>query len=293
MSRISYARSVDGTRIGYRTSGAGAPLVLVHGATADSTVMSLLTPLLEQHFTVHAMDRRGRGLSGDAPTYDIVLEYADIAAVVDACARAAGQTVSLYGHSYGAVCALGAALRTSNVERLFLYEPGFGAVLSPEPGVLDRVDDLVAAGQDDAALEHFYRAAVGMSVEDVAAMRSQPSWRARLATVPTISREARVAAGLEFDPAPYRDFGTPSVLLLGEPTGSVGPVQPGAEGCFSGVRLPRGVGRRARTFDDDAWPNSVSQLRSRLKIRYSRRSDTSVIMPRRRRTPIAAAKSSG
>ena len=216
MSRISYARSVDGTRIGYRTSGAGAPLVLVHGATADSTVMSLLTPLLEQHFTVHAMDRRGRGHSGDAPPYDIILEYADIAAVVDACARSAGQTVSLYGHSYGAVCALGAALRTRNVERLFLYEPGFGAALSPEPGVLDRVDDLVATGQDDAALEHFYRAAVGMSVEDVAVMRSQPSWRARLATVPTISREVRVAAGLEFDPAPYQDFGTPSVLLLGE-----------------------------------------------------------------------------
>ena len=216
MSRISHVRSVDGTRIGYRTSGTGPPLVLVHGASADSTVMSLLTPLVEQHYTVHAVDRRGRGVSGDRPVYDITLEYADVAAVVDERARATGQTISLYGHSYGAVCAIGAALLTSSIERLFLYEPGLGAVLSPQPGVLDQLDDLVAAGQDDAALEHTYRTAVGMSAHDVAAMRRQPTWRARLASLPTISRELRVAAGLQFDSVPYRALGIPSVLLVGE-----------------------------------------------------------------------------
>jgi hypothetical protein len=36
-----------------------------------------------------------------------------------------------------------------------------------------------------------------MSVDDVAAMRRQPSWRARLASVPTMSRELRTADGLE------------------------------------------------------------------------------------------------
>jgi pimeloyl-ACP methyl ester carboxylesterase len=216
MSQISYIHSVDGTGIGYRSSGTGTPLVLVHGATADSTVMSLLAPLLEPHYRVHAMDRRGRGLSADAPDYDIAGEFADVAEVVDAVARASGRGVSLYGHSYGAVCALGAALRTRNVERLFLYEPGFGAVLSPRRDVLDRLDDLVASGRYDAALEHFYRQAVGMSVDDVAAMRRQPSWGARLASVPTMPRELRTVAGLEFDPARYRDFRTPAVLLLGD-----------------------------------------------------------------------------
>jgi pimeloyl-ACP methyl ester carboxylesterase len=139
MSRIAHVRSVDGARIGYRTTGTGPPLVLMHGASADSTVMSLLIPLLERHYTVHAVDRRGRGLSDDAPTYDITLEYADIAAVVDDRARAADRTVSVYGHSYGAVGALGAALRSRNIDRLFLYEPGFGPVLSPRREVLDRV----------------------------------------------------------------------------------------------------------------------------------------------------------
>ena len=55
-----------------------------------------------------------------------------------------------------------------------------------------------------------------MSADDVAAMRRQPSWHARLATVPTISRELRTVAGLEFDPAPYRNINTPAVLLLGD-----------------------------------------------------------------------------
>jgi pimeloyl-ACP methyl ester carboxylesterase len=34
--------------------------------------------------------------------------------------------------------------------------------------------------------------------------------------VPTVPRELRSVAGLEFDPAPYREFDIPGVLLLGE-----------------------------------------------------------------------------
>jgi pimeloyl-ACP methyl ester carboxylesterase len=47
-------------------------------------------------------------------------------------------------------------------------------------------------------------------------MRRQPSWYSRLASVPTISRELRTVAGLEFDPAPYRNVNILAVLLLGE-----------------------------------------------------------------------------
>ena len=106
---------------------------MVHGATADHTALSRVIPLLEPDYTVHAMDRRGRGLSGDTPPYDITLEYADVARLVDQVATEAGDAVSLYGHSYGAICALGAATLTRNVRRLFLYEPGYqGVVLTPD-----------------------------------------------------------------------------------------------------------------------------------------------------------------
>ena len=40
-------------------------------------------PELERHFTVYAVDRRGRGGSGDAPTYAVEREFEDVAAVVD------------------------------------------------------------------------------------------------------------------------------------------------------------------------------------------------------------------
>jgi alpha-beta hydrolase superfamily lysophospholipase len=59
--------SRDGTQIAYWTSGEGPPLVLVHGTTADHTRWRPLLPYLEPHATVHAIDRRGRGASGDGP----------------------------------------------------------------------------------------------------------------------------------------------------------------------------------------------------------------------------------
>ena len=120
MTHAHRVRSIDGTTIGYVSDGTGPPLVMIHGATADHTALSRVVPLLEPHFTVHAVDRRGRGLSGDGPSYDSSLEYADVAAVVDDVARSSGQEVALYGHSYGAVCALGASRLTADLDRLFL-----------------------------------------------------------------------------------------------------------------------------------------------------------------------------
>ena len=66
LTRVS---SVDGTEIACWTTGDGPPLVLVHGATADHTRWAPVLPHLEPHFTVHAIDRRGRGASGDAADY--------------------------------------------------------------------------------------------------------------------------------------------------------------------------------------------------------------------------------
>jgi pimeloyl-ACP methyl ester carboxylesterase len=63
--------SRDGTSIAFSRSGVGPPLVLVHGSTADHTRWALVRPELERAFTVFAMDRRGRGGSGDADTYSL------------------------------------------------------------------------------------------------------------------------------------------------------------------------------------------------------------------------------
>jgi len=52
-------RSADGTSIRCWREGAGPPLVLVHGTTADHTTFRFITPILASRFTVYAMDRRG------------------------------------------------------------------------------------------------------------------------------------------------------------------------------------------------------------------------------------------
>jgi pimeloyl-ACP methyl ester carboxylesterase len=61
--------SRDGTQIAYWTSGGGPPIVLVHGAPAGHTRWRPSAPVSGANVTVHAIDRRGRGASGDAPEY--------------------------------------------------------------------------------------------------------------------------------------------------------------------------------------------------------------------------------
>ena len=110
----------DGTRIAYLRTGDGPPLVLVHGTADDHTLWSSLLPTLAERFTVYAVDRRGRGDSGDADGYAVEREFEDVAAVIDSI----GEPVNLLGHSYGACLALEAALLTGNIHKSILYDPG-------------------------------------------------------------------------------------------------------------------------------------------------------------------------
>ena len=106
--QVDTVASADGTPLAVWRSGAGPPLVLVHGATADHSRWAPALPALEEHFTVLAMDRRGRGRSGDADDYALERETEDVVAVVES----AGEEVNLLGHSHGGVCAIEAALLT-------------------------------------------------------------------------------------------------------------------------------------------------------------------------------------
>src|SRR5262249_2366847 len=100
-------QSADGTPIGFAVSGRGPPLVLVHGTTTEHSRWSPLLSALEPFFRIYRVDRRGRGGSGDAPTYAIEREYEDLVAVVEST----GEPAHLLGHSFGGMVALEAALR--------------------------------------------------------------------------------------------------------------------------------------------------------------------------------------
>jgi pimeloyl-ACP methyl ester carboxylesterase len=208
--------SRDGTAIGYRRSGAGPPLLLVHGTTADHRRWSDVSPHFEAHFTVHAMDRRGRGASGDSPEYHLMREAEDVAAVVEAAWERAGEPVAILAHSYGAVCSLEAALLTDRISRLILYEPPIpiGPSIYP-PGTPDRMQALVLRGEWEAALETFMREVVRMPEHDLEAYRRLPMWNIRILLAPTIPRELVVERYLLFKAEKYAGLQIPVLLLLG------------------------------------------------------------------------------
>lgn len=205
--------STDGIKIAYRRSGEGQPLVLVHGTSADHSRWSPVLPALEEHFTVCAMDRRGRGDSGDAEDYAIEREFEDVASVVDSI----GEPVHLLGHSYGALCSLEGALLTRNVRRLVLYEPPVdvtGEKINP-PGVVDRMEAMLEAGDRDGVVTTLMRELAGLPPEAVEHLRSLPAWRTRLDAAHTIPRETRAEEAYRFDPGRFGDFAAPTLLLLG------------------------------------------------------------------------------
>jgi pimeloyl-ACP methyl ester carboxylesterase len=218
ISMVTRVASADGTEIAYWTTGEGPPLVLVHGATADHNRWGPLLPYLERSFTVHAMDRRGRGGSGDAPGYSIAREFEDVAVVVDAVAGASGSVVDIYGHSYGGLCVFGGATLTSNIGNLVLYEGwppvNLEAWVMP-PGVEERLGALIAEGDREAALESLMREVLMMHDDDIEAIRAQPSWPARVAAVHTVPRELRAIPEVPFDPKQAALITVPTLLLTG------------------------------------------------------------------------------
>jgi pimeloyl-ACP methyl ester carboxylesterase len=207
--------SADGTRIAFWSSGNGSPILLVHGATAShETTWSLVQPALEARFRVHAMDRRGRGGSADSADYTLQREAEDVAAIVESL----GEPVHVVGHSYGALCALEAALLTRHFRSLVLYEgvPLRGAGLYP-PGTLDEMEALVEAEDAEGALVLMYRDVAGFTPEAIEQMRvDQPdAWAVRLGNIATAARELRSEERYAFDATRFANMKTPTTLLVG------------------------------------------------------------------------------
>lgn len=204
--------SMDGVMIAYEKRGMGQPLLLVHGATVDHTAWSLLSPHLEPYFAVYAMDRRGRGASSDAPDYDFSREVEDIAAVIEAI----GAPVILFGHSFGALCSLEAALLSDQVSRLILYEPPVPTGIPSIPsGVPERIQALCDQDELEAALELFLREGAKMPEQEVASYRQSPMWHATLPVTPTIPREIALDRTYRFQAERFARLQVPALLLTG------------------------------------------------------------------------------
>jgi pimeloyl-ACP methyl ester carboxylesterase len=195
--------SADGTPIAVFSSGSGPAIVLVHGAASDHTTFRVVGPRFEQRFTVHAIDRRGRGASGDAPRWSIEREYEDVRAVVEAIAAESGAPVDVIGHSFGGRVGLGAALDPGHLRRLVVYEGAPPAAQRPYQAadLTARLRTVLADRGPEALLGAFLAEVIGMSAAELEAYRTNPVWPQRVAAAPTILREldgdASPAASLE------------------------------------------------------------------------------------------------
>jgi pimeloyl-ACP methyl ester carboxylesterase len=192
------AHSRDGTPIAWFREPGGAserPILLVHGTTADHTTFRVLGPLLATRHLVVSMDRRGRGASGDTLPYAIEREFEDVAAVAAAVADAAGTAVDVFGHSFGGRCVMGAALLTPLIRRVVSYEgvvaPGIG---ERRPGLLDRLDRLLADDRRAELLEVFLLQGVDFAPDEWRAFRTSPTFPLREAAAHTVVRELRAGS---------------------------------------------------------------------------------------------------
>ncbi|MGD9527292.1 alpha/beta fold hydrolase [Pseudonocardia sp.] len=205
--------AVDGTPIAAWVEGRGPAMVMVHGSIADHTTFAPFVGVLREHLTTYAMDRRGFGATPDVEDYTIDVDFADVAAVVDAVAARTGRPVTLWGHSYGANCAMGGAARTRNISHLILYEPSLG--LPYPPGSIERIEAALARGDHDAAIVAVLVEILEMTGEEVDALRADPLWPVRLAAAATIPRECRTEQDWAYRPGQFDTITAPTLMLAG------------------------------------------------------------------------------
>ncbi len=210
-SRRFVVSPADGTAIAMDRAGAGPALLLVHGSGAGRQRWRPILPHLHGKVTLYTMDRRGHGQSGDATRYDITFEYDDIAACVAAIDESA---VTVVAHSFGGLCALGAAARSPKIRRLALYEPPIPAEPNAyfRPDLIPSMRAALSRGDADAALTAFVTQVHGAGPEDIGRMRQLSAWAAQTAMVPIILRELEAVGSFQLDATPPA---VPVLLLLG------------------------------------------------------------------------------
>ena len=206
--------SKDGTRIGVECAGTGPTLLFVHGGVGDLTRWTPMFPYLASKFTACAMDRRGRGTSGNSSEYSLSKEAEDVAAVVNS----RPEPVFVFGHSYGGVAALEATFLTDRIARLMLYEPPLHEPVGKNLAVAARIEEMIRNGELEQALITFQTEIVKQSPEEIARMKARPTWAGLVASMAVHPRQMRALSSYRFDPRRMKSVSMPTLLLIGEDT---------------------------------------------------------------------------
>ena len=177
-SSTRFVDSADGTAIAYDVTGTGPAVVVVEGALCQRAIgtAQALAPLLSEHYTVFAYDRRGRGESGPGSSpYAVHREVEDLVAVLEA----AGPDAFVIGASSGAVLVLEALRAGVSMRMVALYEAPFivDDTHAPHDANLGaQTQQLIAASRPGDAVKLFMRT-VGVPALGLMMMRVMPVWK--------------------------------------------------------------------------------------------------------------------
>ncbi|EFH80723.1 alpha/beta hydrolase [Ktedonobacter racemifer] len=166
IENTSTVLSQDGTTISYLSVGSGPAVIVVPGALSLARDYTAFARALAEHFTVHTMERRGRGQSGpQGSDYSIKKECEDVLAL-----QRQTNASLLVGHSFGGLVALESARNNQAFTRVAVYEPGVSIDGSIPAGWIPGYEKKLA---ENKKLDAFVEFTLAMGPESA---RKTPPW---------------------------------------------------------------------------------------------------------------------
>jgi pimeloyl-ACP methyl ester carboxylesterase len=211
-------RSQDGAKINYLTMGSGPSLIVIPGALSVAADYTAFASALAGQFTIHIIERRGRGLSSpQGDDYSMRKEREDVLALQ----QETGASL-LVGHSFGGLVALEVARNNPSLTKVAVYEPGVSLDGSIPMGWMSGYQKKLA---EQKYLDAFVEFSLGVGPERA---RNTPPWlmklllplflssherKLMLGLLPENLREHQEVARLDSSSENYRDI-TADVLLM-------------------------------------------------------------------------------
>lgn len=219
-STTNTVQSSDGTTISYLSVGSGPAVIVVPGALSLAQDYIAFAHALSEHFTVHTIERRGRGLSGpQGNDYSIVKECEDVLALQ----QRTGASL-LVGHSFGGLVALEVARNNQAFTRVAVYEPGVSIDRSVPIGWVPAYEKKLAEKKE---LDAFIEFVKGMNPDSAG---KAPAWllkivlplfmgshdlKQKLSLLQESLREHKEVARLDNSYANYREIAAGILLMYG------------------------------------------------------------------------------
>jgi pimeloyl-ACP methyl ester carboxylesterase len=216
--------SKDEAKISYLTMGSGPAVLVIPGALSMAADYAAFGSALAEHFTVHIIERRGRGQSSpQGDDYNMLKECEDVFALQ----QKTGASL-LVGHSFGGLVALEFARNYPSLTKLAVYEPGVSIDGSIPMGWMHGYKKKLAQKNSAGAFVEFI---IGMGPERI---RKIPHWymklllplimstherKQRLGLLQENLREHEEVARLDSSYENYREITADVLLMYGGKSG--------------------------------------------------------------------------